>query len=155
MMKREILITQEGLDKLQSELKELVDVRRPDVIGRIKSAKELGDLSENAEYSSAKDEQSFIEGRIQELEDVIKHAKVVADGKGDGKTIQIGSSVTVEVEGENDKFEIVGPAESDPASGRISTDSPVGQALMGRKEKETVKVNTPDGDVAYKIVSIA
>lgn len=154
-MKREILITQEGLDKLQSELKELVDVRRPDVIGRIKSAKELGDLSENAEYSSAKDEQSFIEGRIQELEDVIKHAKVVADGKGDGKTIQIGSSVTVEVEGENDKFEIVGPAESDPASGRISTDSPVGQALMGRKEKETVKVNTPDGDVAYKIVSIA
>lgn len=154
-MKREILITQEGLDKLQTELKELVEIRRPDVIGRIKSAKELGDLSENAEYSSAKDEQSFIEGRIQELEDVIKHAKVVADGKGDGKTIQIGSNVTVEVEGDRDTFEIVGPAESDPSSGRISTDSPVGQALMGHKERETVKVETPDGDVAYKIVTIS
>jgi transcription elongation factor GreA len=154
-MKREILITQEGLDKLNTELKELVEVRRPDVIARIKSAKELGDLSENAEYSSAKDEQSFIEGRIQELEDVIKHAKVVKDGNGDSKMIQIGSKVTIEVEGDTDTFELVGPAESDPARGKISTDSPVGQALLGHKEKETVSVKTPDGNVAYKIVSVA
>lgn len=154
-MKREILITQEGLEKLQTELKELVEVRRPDVIARIKSAKELGDLSENAEYSSAKDEQSFIEGRIQEVEDVIKHAKLVEDDKGDGKTIHIGSHITVEVEGDTDKFEIVGPAESDPAHGKISTDSPVGQALLGHKEKDVVKVKTPDGDIAYKIVAVA
>lgn len=154
-MKREILITQEGLEKLEAELKELVDVRRPDVISRIKSAKELGDLSENAEYSSAKDEQSFIEGRIQELEDVIKHAKVVQDDKGGDKTVRIGSHVTVKVDGETDKYELVGPAESDPAHGKISTDSPVGQALLGHKEKEVVKVKTPDGEVVYTIVSIA
>jgi len=151
-MKREILITQEGLDKLKTELKDLVDNRRPDVIARIKSAKELGDLSENAEYSSAKDEQSFIEGRIQELEDVIKHAKVVAET--DAKTIHIGSKVTVEVEGDTDTFEIVGPAESDPARGKISTDSPVGQALLDRKAKDSVRVKTPDGEISYKIVSV-
>ncbi len=155
-MKREILITQEGLDKLAAELKELVEDRRPDVIARIKSAKELGDLSENAEYSSAKDEQSFIEGRIQELDDVIKHAKVVKDSsKSGGKTIQIGSRVTVQVEGDTDQYELVGPAESDPARGKISTDSPVGQALLGHQVKETVKVRTPDGDVAYKIVAVS
>lgn len=154
-MKREILITQEGLDKLQAELKELVEVRRPDVISRIKSAKELGDLSENAEYSSAKDEQSFIEGRIQELEDITKHAKVVADSAKSDKAIRIGSRVKVEVEGDVDEYELVGPAESDPAKGKISTDSPVGQALLGHKEKETVKVKTPDGNVAYKIISVA
>ncbi len=155
-MKREILITQEGLDKLEVELKELVDVRRPDVISRIKSAKELGDLSENAEYSGAKDDQSFIEGRIQELEDIIKHAKVVHDEKGtDHKAIRIGTRVTVEAEGDTDTFELVGPAESDPAHGKISTDSPVGQALLGHKEKDVVKVKTPDGDVTYKITSVA
>lgn len=155
-MKREILITQEGLEKLELELKELVEVRRPDVISRIKSAKELGDLSENAEYSAAKDEQSFIEGRIQEVEDVIKHAKVVRDdGKGTEKVIRIGSRVTVKVEGDTDQYELVGPAESDPAHGKISTDSPVGQALLGHKEKDAVTVQTPDGAVAYTIVSVA
>jgi transcription elongation factor GreA len=153
-MKREILITQEGLDKLVTELRELVDDRRPDVITRIKAAKELGDLSENAEYSSAKDEQSFIEGRIQELEDIIRHAKVVENGRGDSKSIHIGSRVIVEVEGDRDEFSLVGPAESDPAKGKISTDSPVGQALLGRKEAETVKVKTPDGEVVYKVVSV-
>lgn len=155
-MKREILITQEGLDKLEAELKELVDIRRPDVISRIKSAKELGDLSENAEYSSAKDEQSFIEGRIQELEDVIKHAKVVqGDSKGGEKVIRIGSRVIVKVENDTDQYELVGPAESDPAHGKISTDSPVGQALLGHKEKDKVTVQTPDGNVVYTIVSVA
>jgi len=155
-MKREILITQEGLDKLEAELKELVEVRRPDVISRIKSAKELGDLSENAEYSSAKDEQSFIEGRIQELEDVIKHAKVVqGDAKGADKVVRIGSRVTVKVDGDTDEYELVGPAESDPAHGKISTDSPVGQALLGHKAKDVVKVTTPDGEMAYTIVTVA
>ncbi len=155
-MKREILITQEGLEKLESELRELVEERRPDVISRIKSAKELGDLSENAEYSSAKDEQSFIEGRIQELEDVIKHAKVVADSaRSNDKTIRVGSKVTVKVEGDTDQYELVGPAESDPAKGKISTDSPVGKALLGHKEKDVVKVKTPDGEVAYTVVGVA
>ncbi len=154
MSKREILITQEGLDRLNAELKELKDVRRPEIINRIKLAKELGDLSENAEYSSAKDEQSFIEGRIQELEDVIKHAKVAEETVG-SKIVGIGSRITVEVGGESDNFEIVGPAESDPANGKISTDSPVGQALLGHKDKDVVKVKTPDGEISYKVLSIA
>lgn len=111
-------------------------------------------MSENAEYSAAKDEQSFIEGRIQEVEEVIKHAKV-ADASAHNGTIGIGSKVTVTVEGEEDSFEIVGPAESDPAKGKISVDSPVGKALLGRKAKDTVKVETPDGTIEYKIVSSA
>ncbi len=154
MAKKEILITQEGLDKLKAEFDDLVHNRRPDIIARIKSAKELGDLSENAEYSAAKDEQSFIEGRIQELDEVVKHAKVVADNGG-SKVVSVGSHLVVEIEGDKDEFDIVGPAESDPANGRISTDSPVGQALLGHKAGDSVAVKTPDGNVSYKVIKIA
>lgn len=151
-MKKDILITQEGLDNLTAELKILVEVRRPEIINRIKTAKELGDLSENAEYSSAKEDQSFVEGRIEEIEEALKHAKVV---KGvTAGTIGIGSNVVVEVEGETDSFEIVGVTESDPSKGKISLDSPVGQALIGHKAKEKVSVQTPDGAIEYKIVTV-
>ena len=152
-MKKDILMTQVGLEKLQEELKELVGVRRPEIVSRIKIAKELGDLSENAEYTSAKEEQSFVEGRIQEIEQIIKHAKVV-EGSHTG-TIGIGSKVTVTFEGDTDSFEVVGHTESDPDKGRISIDSPVGQALLGHKAKDTVSVQTPDGAVEYKITSVA
>ena len=152
MSKKDILITEEGLEKLRSELKELVEVRRPEVISRIKGAKELGDLSENAEYSAAKDEQSFIEGRIQEIDEVIKHAKVVDSNHG--TTAGIGSLVSVNVDGEKDEFELVGPTESDPAKGKISIDSPVGRALLGRKASDSVKVETPDGKIEYKILTV-
>ncbi len=152
MANKDILITQEGLDKLQNELEELTKVRRPDVVNRIKTAKELGDLSENAEYTSAKEEQSFIEGRIQEIEHTLKHAKVV-EGKHSG-TIGIGSKVKVEVEGDQDDFELVGQTESDPENGKISVDSPVGQALLGHKAKDKVSVETPDGSVVYSIISV-
>lgn len=154
-MNKEILITEEGLEKLQKELDELRLVRRPDVISRIKTAKEYGDLSENSEYTAAKDDQSFVEGRIQELETLIKHSKVVVNGHGEKHAaIEIGCKVTVEVDGEKDSFEIVGPTESDPARGRISTDSPVGQTLMGRKVNDRVAVETPDGKVSYKIIAV-
>ncbi len=151
-MKKEILMTAEGLEKLKSELKELTEVRRPEVVNRIKEAKALGDLSENAEYSSAKEDQSFIEGRIEELEQTVKQAKVVAAGKSG--TVGIGSEITVEIEGDKDNYEIVGPTESDPAKGRISIDSPVGQAVLGHKAGDKVKVQTPDGAVDYKIISV-
>lgn len=154
MTKKEVLITQEGLDKLKTELKDLVEVKRPDAINRIKSAKELGDLSENAEYASAKDDQSFIEGRIQELEEVINHAKVITNGHGGKAIIEISSVVEVSVEGDKDTYELVGPAESNPAKGKISIDSPVGKALLGHKEKEDVAIKTPDGEVIYKILSV-
>ena len=153
MPKKDILITEEGLENLKQELKELLNVRRPEVINRIKGAKELGDLSENAEYSAAKEEQSFVEGRIQELEEVTKRAKIAASTNGNG-SIGIGSVAVVLVDGEEDKFELVGPTESDPAKSKISIDSPVGKALLGHKAKETVSVETPDGKIQYKIVSV-
>lgn len=149
----ENVITLKGWEKLKVELQELKEVRRPEVIGRIKAAKELGDLSENAEYSTAKEEQSFIEGRIQDLDQIIKKSKVVS-GSGDRKIIQTGAAIAVTVEGEKLSFELVGPAESDPAAGKISIDSPVGQALLGHKEKDVVKVETPDGRVEYKILAV-
>lgn len=153
MPKKEILITQEGLNKLQDELRELTAVRRPDIVSRIKTAKELGDLSENAEYTSAKEEQSFIEGRIQEIEQIIKKAKVVVESHSG--TAGIGSKLTVKVEGDKDSFELVGPTESNPEKGKISIDSPVGSALVGHKAKDKVKVETPDGSIVYEIISIS
>lgn len=154
MLKKDILITQEGLEKLKSEFKELVEVRRPEVISRIKGAKELGDLSENAEYSAAKEEQSFVEGRIQELNEVIKHSKVAAATGNHNGNIAIGSVVKVLVDGDEDYFELVGPTESDPAKNKISIDSPVGKALLGHTAKETVLVETPDGKIAYRISAV-
>jgi len=155
MPKKDILITEEGLEKLKAELKELLEVRRPEVISRIKGAKELGDLSENAEYSAAKDEQSFIEGRIQELEEVTKHAKIADATVAHNGSINVGSVVKVMVEGDEDEFEVVGPTESDPTHGKISIDSPVGKALLGHKAKDTVAVETPDGKIQYKIISVS
>jgi len=152
---KEIIITQEGLNKLKVELDELKNVRRPEVINRIKGAKELGDLSENAEYAAAKDEQSFIEGRIQELDQIIKKLKVVKEANGQQKVALPGSRLVVSVEGESMDIELVGQTEADPAKGKISIDSPVGKTLLGHKKGESVKVQTPDGEIAYKIVSLA
>lgn len=151
--RKDILITQEGLDKLNEELEELVNVRRPEVVGRIKTAKELGDLSENAEYTSAKEDQSFIEGRIQEIEHTLKHAKVVKSSNSD--SVGIGSKVKVSIDGDEDEFELVGQTESDPDAGKISIESPVGMALLGHKAKDKVKVQTPDGSVDYTIISVS
>lgn len=153
MPKKEILITQEGLEKLKAELQELTTQRRPEIVNRIKIAKELGDLSENAEYTSAKEEQSFVEGRIQEVEQILKQAKVVSETHT--STISIGSAIKVTVEGDEDSFELVGPTESDPEKGKISVDSPVGRALLGHKAKDKVTVQTPDGPVVYQIISVS
>lgn len=152
MAKKEILVTQEGLEKLKAELQNLVEVRRPEIVNRIKTAKELGDLSENAEYVSAKEEQSFIEGRVQEIEQTLKHVKV-ADTKRTG-TIEIGASVEVDVEGDKFDLEIVGETESDLDMGKVAVDSPVAKALLGHKKGDKVEVQTPDGSVTYHIVAI-
>ncbi len=152
MAKKDILVTQEGLDKLQNELDELIKVRRPEVVNRIKTAKELGDLSENAEYTSAKEDQSFIEGRIQEIEQTLKHAKVVSESHTGA--ISIGCQVTVLVEGDKETFELVGQTESDPENGKISVDSPVGLALLGHIAKDKIKVETPDGAITYEVLSV-
>lgn len=147
-------ITKEGLEKLQKELHELKTVRRKEVIERIQTAKELGDLSENAEYSDAKEEQSFIEGRILELENFIRKA-IIIDSTNKG-TVVLGSTIAVECEGENNKREytIVGSNEANPNIGRISNESPLGKAFLGKKLNETVEVIIPKGIIICKIIGI-
>ncbi|HEX5014496.1 MAG TPA: transcription elongation factor GreA [Candidatus Limnocylindrales bacterium] len=149
-------LSAEGIARLQDELNELTTVRRPEVIARIKSAKELGDLKENADYTAAREEQSFLEGRIAQIEGLLRTAVVIEAQGADGR-VHIGSSVSVEEvagEGEVVAYRIVGSAEADPAAGRISNVSPVGRALMGRAVGETVTVTTPRGDIMYRIVAI-
>ena len=145
-------MTQAGLEKHKTELQKLKKEKRPAVIARIKEARELGDLSENADYQDAREEQAFIEGRIQELESMIKDAQVVEE-KHSGE-VGVGSYATIELNGVKKDFEIVGPNESDPSSGKISDESPIGQALMGHKAGEAVGVNTPDGVVEYQIIAV-
>ncbi len=152
-MAKDVMLTQEGLEKIKAELKKLKDHDRKEVIGRIKVAKEFGDLSENSEYDEAKNEQAFIEGKIQELESMIKHAKIIAKGAKDG-IVNVGDTVIVEVDGDKETYALVGPTETDPVSGKISAESPVGRALIGAKKGEKITVQTPDGSFEYKIIEV-
>lgn len=153
MVSKVVVLTPEGLEHLKAELKELKEVKRPEVIERIKRAKEFGDLSENTEYQYAKDDQSFIEGRVQEIEALIKSAKVV-EKKHSPSVVDIGSSVTVALESDRISYQIVGPTEADVDKYRISSESPVGRALIGHKKGERVKVAAPGGDIEYKILEV-
>lgn len=148
-----VVLTSDGLARLNAELDDLVRRRRPEIIARVKSARELGDLRENAEYTSAREEQSFLEGRIQSIEAQLRTA-VAADAPADTTRVGLGSRVTVDVEGDTTALTIVGPSESDPANGRISTASPVGRALLGRAEGEEALVRTPGGEVRYRVIAI-
>ena len=146
-------LSRDGLAKLRAELDEMVTVKRPEVADRIHDAKEHGDLSENAEYEDAKNEQAFVEGRIQTLEALIKNATII-DENHSTDHVQIGSTVAVESPDGKETFTIVGSTEAKPAEGRISNESPVGRALLGKKKGEKVVVRVPAGDFTYKIVSI-
>jgi transcription elongation factor GreA len=145
-------LTAEGLAAATAELEELRNVRRPEVIQRVKHARELGDLRENADYEAARNEQSFLEGRIRTLERLLK-AAVVIDTAGDGK-VALGSTVVVEVDGERQTLRIVGSAEADPVSGRISNVSPVGRQLLGRRPGEEVVIRTPGHEVHYRVIEV-
>ncbi len=147
-------ISKDGLDKLREELTEMTNVRRPEIAQRIHDAKEHGDLSENAEYEDAKNEQAFVEGRIQTLEAMIKNATLI-DENHSTDHVTIGTTVTVTGEDGEESFMIVGSAEAKPAAGRISNESPVGRALLGRKKGEKVVVKVPAGDFTYKILKIS
>jgi len=147
-------LSRDGLEKLREELDEMVTVKRPEVANRIHDAKEHGDLSENAEYEDAKNEQAFVEGRIQTLEALIKNATII-DENHSTDHVQIGSTVAVESPDGKEAFTIVGSAEAKPAEGRISNESPVGRALLGKKKGEKVVVKVPAGDFTYKIVGIS
>lgn len=145
--------SQDGLEKLKKELEERETVIRPDIAGRIIEAKELGDLSENAEYAEAREAQGMNEGRIEELKDLIGHAVIIEPNQKQ-RTVVVGSTVSVRFNGNQKDFTIVGPAESDPARGFISNESPLGLAFMGKEKGEEVDVHIPSGTVKYKILEV-
>jgi transcription elongation factor GreA len=147
-------LTAEGEARLRAELDELTLVKRPQIIARIRTAKEHGDLKENAEYHAAREEQSFLEGRVQAIEARLRSAVIVAAPVA-GSRVGLGSVVTVDDDGETVTYTIVGADESDPARGRISSSSPVGRAFVGRNEGDDVDVTTPAGMRRYKILEIA
>lgn len=155
-MSDEILLTQEGYDKIVAEHEELVAVRRREVAERIKEALSYGDISENAEYDAAKNEQAELEERIHKLENMMRKAKIINEDEVAGDTVSVGKKVKVQSAetGEEMEFVIVGTTEANPFEGKLSNESPVGSALIGRKLGETVEVTIPDGVVSYKIVSV-
>lgn len=157
MAQKELILTYEGLKKLEDELEKLKTVRRREVAERIKTAREFGDLSENAEYDEAKNEQAFIEGRIAELEHKLKNAKVIDEDDIGTDVVSIGSIVKVKDEELNETFEfhIVGSAEADPMEDKISNESPVGDALLGKKVGDVVSIDVPDGNIVMEVLEIS
>jgi transcription elongation factor GreA len=146
-------LTPEGLEKLKAELDDMKKRQRPEGISRLETAKQLGDLSENAEYHEAKDALAFIESRIRELEDTLHNAVVIEDTKKSG-AVEVGSTIMVESNGREKTYQIVGSSEADPAGGRISNESPIGAAFLGKKKGDVVPVETPGGTVTYTIVEV-
>lgn len=156
MDEKKNILTYEGLRKYEDELHELKVVKRKEVAEKIKEARELGDLSENAEYDAAKDEQRDIEARIEQIEKILKNAEVIDEDEVDLEKISIGCKVTVlDVEyEEEEEFRIVGSSEANSLKGKISNESPVGRALLGAKVGDTVNVETQAGIVQYKVLAI-
>ncbi len=150
----EQIITQEGYNKLKEEHDLLSTVRRKEIAERIERAKELGDLSENAEYSEAKDAQALNEGRIIELSATLKNVTIV-DKVSDGEHIVMGSTVIAKIDGKDKEYTIVSFNEADPLNGLISNESPLGVAFIGRRKGESVEVETPRGVMHYKIVKVS
>lgn len=153
MTERQTFITADGLEKLRDELHQLKTVKRREIAQRIQEAKELGDLSENAEYVEAKNEQAFVEGRVAELEAVVKNPVIIQDVKN-SELVRVGSSVTLKTDGKEISYTIVGSNESDPLNGRISNESPLGQAFIGKKVGDAVEIDVPRGKRTFSIVSI-
>jgi len=152
-MDKPVLLTKDGLVKLERELEELRTVRRSEIAERIKYAKDFGDISENAEYEDAKNEQGMVEGRILVLENMLRNAVIIEEPAGGG-VVHVGSVVEVKDEFGKQLFTIVGPAEVDVAQGRISMESPVGKALLGHKVGDAVEVQSPSGMRSVKVTKI-
>jgi transcription elongation factor GreA len=152
-MKKLFRLTKEGVDTLKSELDGLT-AKRATIAEAIKSARELGDLSENAEYQSARAEQEKNEARISEIEGILQSVEVIKKPRSGGK-VQLGSHVKLKAGGKTKEFQVVGTVEADPLSGKISDESPIGQALLGKQVDEKVEIKTPAETIAYKIVEIA
>lgn len=156
MAEKEVILTQEGLKKLEDELDHLKSVKRKEVAERIKVAISYGDISENSEYDDAKNEQAFIEGRVITLEKMLRNARIIQEDEVDTEAVSVGSTVILKDLEFNDEVEytIVGSAESNPLENKISNESPVGQALLGKRKGTVVDVNVPAGVLQYEILDI-
>jgi transcription elongation factor GreA len=150
-----IPVTREGHQKLLEELDHLVTVRRPEIIKLVAQAREEGDLKENAGYDAARNDQSFIEGRIRDIESILKRIDIIEDDAGGGNIVTIGSTVTIKIDGDNETYTIVGAVEADPNEGRISNESPFGKALLGRRIGDTTEIHTPVTTLKAEIIEIA
>lgn len=152
MDSKKIYLTKEGLEELQQEYEELTKVKRPEILNRVSQARNMGDLSENAEYTVAREELSFIDGRIDELEELLKQVVLISNNHSN--TIKLGSTVKVNTGSDNEEFTVVGEWEADPKDKKISHESPLGKALIGKKVGETVEVEAPAGKIVYTIEAI-
>lgn len=147
-----IVLTKEGLAELKAEYEELVKLKRPATVARLSDARDLGDLSENSEYTAAKQDLAFIDGRIAELEEILHSAKVVTSHKKG--QVEVGCKVTLHIDGKREVFTVVGEWEADPKEKKISHESPLGRALLGKKVGDRVEVEAPAGKILYKILHI-
>lgn len=155
MNPKKIFLTQKGLEDLKNEYKDLNDKKRPEVVERLSAAREMGDLSENAEYTAAREELAFIDGRLDELEGLLKSVEIISDAKAKGtNAIDLGSEVMVKTNGKEVLFRVVGEWEADPAEKKISHESPLGKALLGKAVGDEIEVDAPAGKMVYTVVSI-
>ena len=157
MSEEQVLLTKKGLADLKAELEELTTVRRAEVAAAIRDAQELGPDQQDGQYEDAKNQQAFLEGRISEIERMLEHATVIDERAAHrAKDVRVGSTVTLKAKGgKSQKYQLVGPAEADPSSGRISHESPVGRALLGKKRGEKVKIQAPAGELEFTVTSVS
>jgi transcription elongation factor GreA len=156
MTQKEVLVTKEGLEKWEEELQNLLTVRRPEVADKIKRAREMGGTENNAEYEDAKNEQAFVEGRILEVEQQIRQAKIIKTSRKPTGKVVLGSTVLIKnQDGKVEFYQIVGKSEADPVNGKISNESPVGKALLGHKVGQTVEVIIPAGKLKLQIQQVS
>lgn len=151
---KKIYLTKEGLAELKKEYDELINIKRPDVLSRVSQARNMGDLTENAEYVASREELSFIDGRIDELEELLKDAVIIRDSRSSNHAVKLGSTVTLHAKGKKETFTVVGEWEADPKEKKISHESPLGKVLIGKKVGEKVEVEAPAGKLTYLIVRI-
>ncbi|MBI3963582.1 MAG: transcription elongation factor GreA [Candidatus Kerfeldbacteria bacterium] len=155
MTSESMYLTQDGFERLRTELEALKHGKRKEIAERIQEAKELGDLSENAEYTDAKNEQAFVEGRVIELEHLLKHATIIEQGRGTTGTVNVGSRIRIRNGQDKEmEFVIVGSTEADPQHGRISNESPLGRAFVGRQVGDRVAIHVPRGTMSYEILDV-
>ncbi|MBX5443825.1 transcription elongation factor GreA [Sphaerobacter sp.] len=155
MQRERIPITKAGLQALREELDDLVNRRRVEIAQALQAAREEGDLRENAGYDAAKHDQAFIEGRIREIEDILRRAEVIDEApNGDARVVRLGSTVTIEIDGAQETYTIVGAVEAKPSAGRISNESPFGRALLGHREGEEVEIQTPAAVLHARIITV-